>query len=628
MSEEAMGETREILIFVTSGHHVSALQQSISSDMEDEDVRLLAMCGLGFVFAPGDKAFPDLHDYILLDWDNLRIIPRRTKISEIGEPGIVLLMPNAPLPELAAMASSLKQYITDGKMQHEVEKHMGQIPPEIAISANERHIGSKERPFESPQELLSFLESAQPEKYVFRGQCMEYDDKPLLPSAYRKYFRPVKFPAHLGSPPPAGVTHLDVEIVKKQSKEISDYNKGLRQTGEAKIIRGDGITGWDVLSSPPQSFSEHIIKVPYERAVECQAAGQICVFTLRSLFGQKLGMILAQQYGLTSILLDATTDPKVALFFATRESRFYWPVSHMNDLGVIYRWPRDAAMVGEDILKPLERKDFESVSSSFRCFIEQSDGLETWQDDASMIMEDKVSVKLLHIVVSGEERAFAALAFPEGSFEQSRLGRQHGAFVAPFLEPMELNPVDEQSYPKKIRLEAIWDMLKTQQGEAFYFQHSEGPLDLGPVDKFYLWPIQERSDLSLEKLASIDSSDTASAALGRVEFQDKYLELLLLLLSPWSPVQLLLWSMRSGKLQLIASPLRTLVHPGFAIHPKEARTIARRLLNKSANQGRDEYGNLTQGPITFPMGILIPSDLEREFYMSLSRINAGNSPDG
>ncbi len=490
------------------------------------------------------------------------------------------------------------------------------MPPEIVISANERRIGSKERPFESAQELLSFLESSQPEKYVFRGQCMEYDT-PLLPSAYRKYFRPVKFPVHFGSPF-VGVTHLDVEIVEKQRKDISDYSKDLRQPEEAKTIRGDGITGWDVLLSPPQSFSEHINKVPYERAIECRAMGQICVPTLLSLFGQKLGMILAQQYGLTSALLDATTDPKVALFFATREFPFYWPVSHMNDLGVIYRWPRDAAMVGEDTLKPLERKDFESVSSSFRCFVEQSDGLETWQDDASMIMDDKVSVKLLHIVVSGEERTLDALAFPEGTFERSRLGRQHGAFLTPLRKLVELNAVDEQRYPKKVRLEAIGDLLKTHQGEAFYFQHSEEPLDLGAIDKFYLWPIQERSDLSPEKLASIDSSDTASAALGRVEFQDKYLELLLLLLSPWSPVQLLLWSMKFGMPQLIALPPRTLVHPGFAIHPKEARTIARRLLNKSANQGHDEYGTLTNGPITFPTGILIPSDLEREFYMSLA----------
>ncbi len=360
-------------------------------------------------------------------------------------------------------------------------------------------------------------------------------------------------------------------------------------------------------------------------------------------------MILAQQYGLTSALLDATTDPKVALFFATREFPFYWPVSHMNDLGVIYRWPRDAAMVGEDILKPLERKDFESVSSSFRCFVEQSDGLETWQDDASMIMDDKVSVKFLHIVVSGKERTFDALAFPKGAFERSRLGRQHGAFLTPLRKLvesnavdgqryrkkllheaiedllktelrklMEPNAVDEQRYPKKVRHEAIGDLLKTHQGEAFYFQHSEEPLDLGSIDKFYLWPIQERSDLSPEKLVSIDSSDTASAALGRVEFQDKYLELLLLLLSPWSPVQPLLWSMKFGMPLLIAVPPRTLVHPGFAIHPKEARTIARRLLNKSANPGHDEYGTLRNGPITFPTGILISSDLEREFFMSLA----------
>ncbi|GAH88626.1 unnamed protein product, partial [marine sediment metagenome] len=243
--------------------------------------------------------------------------------------------------------------------------------------------------------------------------------------------------------------------------------------------------------SPPQSFYESVIKTSYERAVECRALGEKCVDSLIYLFGRELGMILAQQYGLTSALLDATADPEVALFFATHEAPFYWFIGCSNDLGVIYRWPRKHAFVGEDVFKPLERKNFQSVGLSFKCFVEQSKGLETWQDDASWVITDKVSRKLIHINILSEERALDALSFPEGSFEQSRLGRQNGAFLEPILHPVGADAVNDQQYPQKLSLEVIGDLLKTHEGEAFYFQHSKDPLDLDPIDKFYLWPIQE-----------------------------------------------------------------------------------------------------------------------------------------
>lgn len=596
---------------------MSALDQSISSDMEDADVRLLVMLGLRFASEPHGEPLPDPDNYILLDWDNLRIIPKRTKISEIVKPGIVLLLPNEPLTELAATVSSLKQWIMQGEMRAEVEKHPGQLAPRIAIRTAKPCLGSKERPFEWPQECISFLESDHPEKYVFRGQRREYD-QPLLPSGYRRYFRPLDLSAY-GGPPLVGVTHFHVEIEEQRKKEIEEYNRTLERKGEGEIIRGDGVTGWDVLVSPPQSFYKHLIKVPYERAVENQAMGEMCVSTLIYIFGRELGMILAQQYGLTSALLDATTDPEVALFFATHKPPYYWPVGLSNDLGVIYRWPRGRAIVGEDILKPLERKDFQSVGASFKRFVEQSKGLETWPDDAVWMMDDKVGLKLLHIVIRGKERALAALAFSEGNFKRSRMGRQCGAFLEPWLQPLELGPMDGQQYPQKLSLEAIGDLLKTHQGKAFYFKHSEELLDLGPIDKFYLWPIQEYPDFSPKKLSS---SKTAPVALRRVDLQDKYFELLLLLLSPWSPVLLLLWSMENGKPRLVATPARTvtrtLIHPGFAIHPEEARTIAQRLLDKSSNQQRNRYGIRGQGPISFPISMLVEDHLKEEFYRALA----------
>jgi hypothetical protein len=617
---------RVILIIALCGHEMGSLPYSAPSE---EDVQSLIKAGIGLIFGKS-KPVPSPDDYVAVDWDTLEVISETSKISKISGPSIVLLLPNMPLLELQDRAANVKEWVTQGEMRSEVEKHfqfLGIVQqlqqcdveaPKIAIQTAQPRLGSKERPFELPQECISFLESDHPEKYVFRGQRREYD-LPLLPSGYRRYFRPAEFPPTYDGPPIAGISYLDVEISEDREEEILKFISKMDMDNKySGIIRGDGITGWDVLESPPQDFFRQFSKLSYKNAVECQALGDMCVYMLIDLFGQKLGLILAQQYGLSSALLDATTDPEVALFFAAHKPPYYWPVGLSDELGVIYRWPRESAIIGEEILKPMEGNAFQSVGASFKNYVTESKGLFTYRDDGVWKFDEKNSAKLLPIVIRGEERYFPALVFSEGDFKRSRMGRQHGAFLNPFIQPVpfELPGENGPNYPQKMVFDLIGDLLKTHQGEAFYFQHSAKPLDLGPIDKFYLWPIQEHPDFSVEKLKN---SDTVHIAQNTISFQDKYLELLFLLLSPWSPILLLLISNKGyGKLKSKYIVARVNVHPGFAIHPKEAPTIARRLLNKDISQQRDEHGICGQGPISFPISMFVEEHLEEDFYKALA----------
>ena len=63
-------------------------------------------------------------------------------------------------------------------------------------------------------------------------------------------------------------------------------------------------------------------------------------------YGYVLGMTLAEQYGFTSELLDFTSQPAVAIFFATHPNPYYLftPLAGLvaktkSDVGVVYRLP-------------------------------------------------------------------------------------------------------------------------------------------------------------------------------------------------------------------------------------------------------------------------------------------------
>lgn len=114
-------EDRSILIFAVHNHKVTTIYSSIAST---EDVQSLVKAGLlGLTFGES-KPIPEPDEYMVVDWDTLEIIPETTKILKISKPGIVMLLPNMPLPELQDIVLSLKKWILNGEMRREVEKQL------------------------------------------------------------------------------------------------------------------------------------------------------------------------------------------------------------------------------------------------------------------------------------------------------------------------------------------------------------------------------------------------------------------------------------------------------------------------------------------------------------------------
>jgi len=593
-----MRELRRILVFVALENEVHGVQLDLQTDLKS-----LSVVGGALALAAAPRLPPDPETYVLIEWESLNVLPPTLKIADMPSPGIVMALPDMP-STLAATALSLKSWIEQGTMRRAVEEHLGTQPFSVMTRSGPVRFGSRERPFESPQALLSFLESSHPELFVFRGQVQAYDGQ-LLPSALRGRVKPITVsgegpPLSLGS-----VTLSGKEIGQARWEEVLVHSESLGH-GVMSRSTGDGLTGWDV---PEAAYRNALsLETPYETAKANKGAADTCVAALIMLFGDSLAMILSQQYGLTSTYLDVTTKPKVALFFATHASPYYGPVGQKEHLGVVYRWAREGALVAEDHLTPLEGPGFQGVRQTFRRFVNESPGLEALPDDTTLLFDDgKVRTKLMAIRVHGPEKSPTSLVFPTGTFELSRIGRQGGAF----LKPRSSNIVDGQVL--------LGDLMKMHHCEAFYFRHTKELPHLGRIDKFYLWPAHEPSAFPLQFTAN----QTTAISFENLVLQDLYLELLLGLFSPWSPVQLALCHPIGNEWSGYFYPLRTVVDPGFAIHPRDAGTIARRLLEPRAGgtvvekQSRDAYGNLLVGSISPPVLIFIPSSGKDEFYRSL-----------
>lgn len=111
-------EHRSILVFAVRNEEVAILSYSTPSE---EGVYSMLKVALGLIFGKS-KPVPKPDEYVAIDWDIIKVIPKTAKISKISESGIVMLLPNIPLPELQDLALEVKQWIMEGEMRREVEK--------------------------------------------------------------------------------------------------------------------------------------------------------------------------------------------------------------------------------------------------------------------------------------------------------------------------------------------------------------------------------------------------------------------------------------------------------------------------------------------------------------------------
>jgi len=392
--------------------------------------------------------------------------------------------------------------------------------------------GSKHTPFENDSVLLDFLLADEPEHYVFRGQIKEYDG-PLLPSGIRDKFIPFK-----GSSGPSGYAGMTTT----QSTNLDTLNAKRRDFPPTYIAKtvDDGRKLWDLSEDDYQTGFRTFFNQPHRKVMKKlgNVLRESAVPSIGCLIGEEIGSLLSQQYGFTSTAIDASTDPAVAMFFATHSSPFYNLMRNSENLGVIYRWPKELAMVAQDLLLQLEGANFESIISSFKGFVEESDDLELSQDEhVHYVLEmeknnrsEFIDKQSTVFVSNGARRCFKAFRFPSGAYNQSRMGRQRAALLWPHSEAIEVYT------PGKTDIDyaaLIGDLMDTHHGEKFYFQHSNTPSVSESINKFILWP-------SPKPHCSAQYLRLELQAEHHLDFEDYYLEMMLRFFSSCSPCQIIL----------------------------------------------------------------------------------------
>ena len=141
-----------------------------------------------------------------------------------------------------------------------------------------------EEPASGVGEVVRFLESNQPENYLFRGQVRA--SPTLIPSGFRKAVED---------------SNANRKAVRISSER---YGRSLQTIEKWRFLILDGL--------------------------------------IRR-YGRAFGNLFAQQYGLSSEAIDITGSPRIAGFFASRDYPAYTPCCEkmaLGDMGVIYRFPK------------------------------------------------------------------------------------------------------------------------------------------------------------------------------------------------------------------------------------------------------------------------------------------------
>jgi len=383
-----------------------------------------------------------------------------------------------------------------------------------------------QKPFENATAMLDFLERDEPERYVFRGQTRAYEG-PMLPSGFRDRFTP--FDASSGPSEWAGITTSKSVMDDEVNTRRQDVST-MTATGEDV---DDGRTTWDLPEVAYQRGFRDFFNQPHSNRIRNigNVLRESAIPASSALLGNELADLLCQQYGFTSTALDVSTDPSVAMFFATHRAPFYSLIADSPHVGVVYRWPRERAMIAEDLLLQLDDSDFDSVTTSFRNFINDSTDLKVVKDTLVRYTSatGEWQKRMMAIVAEGKRREFGALRFPANAFARSRMGRQRAALLWPVHEVVKaLMPRHDGDFAA-----LVGDLLKTHHGEVFYFRHGGARLP-ERLNKFALWPSIRPIDVRLAANFGLELRND------HIEFEDLYFEMMLRFFSSCGPCDIIM----------------------------------------------------------------------------------------
>ena len=230
-----------------------------------------------------------------------------------------------------------------------------------------------------------------------------------------------------------------------------------------------------------------------------------------------LGQIFAQQYGVASDLVDVTSSPMIAAFFATRSWPTYTHVRAAASPGIVYRWRRpDPPRTPEELkadmtfglVRPEGGEDSERVNAtaSFPArgtmeHVLARDAFDAWLTLPSMIVTfDEIGTAMDDHLA--QEHGGYAIGWQFEGFERSRWRAQQGGFLRPdtlyaaHLGPpptggFQLEHVPEYGEhrlnrrPLAEQPSQFTDPAQIGAPDRFLFHHGDHQVDVSPAS---LWP--------------------------------------------------------------------------------------------------------------------------------------------
>ena len=226
-------------------------------------------------------------------------------------------------------------------------------------------------PAPSSAHLFALLKKEAEKPFIYRGQTRHYPG-PLLPSEYRAYLSSIdhyidtdhplarhavrgcghRFVGDHNFKMMHAVENLFSEVVQEEADETRIVFNKLMNGPEIAIAQLNSRARGQFYSW--LETVEHLLNAR-ERSIYNRHAREwkpfldryhrrtIRMFFFHMIFGYFMGSVLAQQYGVNSAFLDATTSLDVAFFFATHGPRDDYIGFETDGLGVIYRFPYEDA---------------------------------------------------------------------------------------------------------------------------------------------------------------------------------------------------------------------------------------------------------------------------------------------
>jgi hypothetical protein len=319
----------------------------------------------------------------------------------------------------------------------------------------------------------------------------------LLPSAFRKYGRTGRVfgresPEYRNSLRSVGRLFVDLVPVNTFRDFVSLFMTASDTVSEHEVTLLEKLSNDQYLARALTHGSEAFLDVIndeegflfrgnldlWKQVIDHEHRVQIRDMVFMRPFGYLLGHGLAQHYGFFSEMLDVSSNPLVAGFFATRDSPHYRRKTE-GGIGVIYRFTRPPVTPQPDDFRT---KDFYSCPPTLSVWEMMTSFLE--DDSRTGPLWDHVRGFLTGLFRRQKWRDWSAFKITATLFGATRIGRQEAALLVPDILYVgtgeRRSPVHE--------LVAVEDLAIREGTVAFYFAHSSRESKYITCDREYLWP--------------------------------------------------------------------------------------------------------------------------------------------